>query len=69
MQQALLLGALGYGLAYGIGLWVFPLFPGAWPSPARIWCSLRLLFSRSPSSPASLGIWKAMSIQPNEILS
>lgn len=69
LQQALILGALGYGLAYLFGLWIFPHFPRrvAITNANLIHLAFIVLFISFASS--LLGIWKAMRIQPNEILS
>jgi putative ABC transport system permease protein len=68
VQQALLMGTLGYGLAWWLGQYAFPRFP-------------RLVLIEKPdllmlagivlviSVLASLlGIWKAMSVEPNKVL-
>ena len=69
MQQAILLGALGYGLAYCIGLWVFPLFPRRVAITSENLIQLALIVTAISVISSLLGIWKAMRIQPNEILS
>jgi putative ABC transport system permease protein len=69
LQQALLLGALGYGLAYAIGLWVFPLFPRRVAITGENLVQLALIVAAISVIASLLGIWKAMTIQPNEILS
>ena len=69
VQQALLLGAMGYGLAYGIGLWVFPLFPRRVAITDENLVQLATIVLAISILSSLLGIWKAMSIQPNEILS
>jgi putative ABC transport system permease protein len=69
LQQALLLGALGYGLAYGIGLWVFPHFPRRVAITHANLVQLAFAVLAISLLSSLLGIWKAMSVQPNEILS
>jgi putative ABC transport system permease protein len=69
LQQALLLGALGYGLAYCIGLWVFPFFPRRVSITGENLVQLALIVLAISVLSSLLGIWKAMSVQPNEILS
>jgi len=69
VQQALLLGALGYGVAYGIGLWVFPFFPRRVAITGENLVQLAVIVLIISVLSSFLGIWKAMSIQPNEILS
>ena len=69
LQQALLLGALGYAIAYGLGQWAFPRFP------RRVVIVQEHLFLLAGvvvviSVLASvLGVHKAMRVQPNEVLS
>ncbi|MBW1785108.1 MAG: ABC transporter permease [Deltaproteobacteria bacterium] len=69
LQQAFLLGAMGYGVAYLIGQKVFPQFPrrvilmnGDLALLAFIVLVISLLSS-------VLGIWKALRINPNDVLS
>jgi putative ABC transport system permease protein len=69
LQQALLLGTLGYGLAYWIGLWVFPYFPRRVAITTENLVQLALIVLAISVLSSLLGIWKAMSVQPNEILS
>lgn len=69
LQQALLLGALGYGLAWCIGLWVFPLFPRRVAITSENLVQLAIIVAAISVVSSFLGIWKAMSVQPNEILS
>jgi putative ABC transport system permease protein len=68
LQEALLLGALGYGLAYGIGLWVYPYFPRRVAITNTILVQLALVVLGISVVSSLLGIWKAMSVQPNEVL-
>jgi putative ABC transport system permease protein len=69
LQQALLLGALGYALAYGIGLWLFPLFPRRVSITNENLVQLAFIVFAISVTSSLLGIWKAMTIQPNEIIS
>jgi putative ABC transport system permease protein len=69
LQQALLLGAVGYGLAYCIGLWIFPYFPRRVAITSENLLQLALIVLAISVFSSLLGIWKAMSVQPNEILS
>ena len=69
LQEALLLGALGYGLAYSVGLWVFPYFPRRVAITDTILVQLALVVLAISVISSLLGIWKAMSVQPNEVLS
>lgn len=69
LQQALLLGSIGYVLAYYLGMMLFPLFPRRViiTSEGMLYLAgIVLLISISSSA---LGVWKAMKIQPNEALS
>jgi len=68
LQEALLLGALGYGLAYGIGLWVYPYFPRRVAITNTILVQLAVIVVAISIISSLLGIWKAMSVQPNEVL-
>jgi putative ABC transport system permease protein len=69
LQQALLLGALGYGIAYGLGRWLFPFFPRRVMIISEdLWivAGIVLLISILASL---LGIWKALRVEPNKVLS
>ncbi len=69
MQQALLLGALGYGIAYLTGSWLFPHFPRrVLIAPADLWVLAGVVVALSVVA-SLLGVWKAMSVEPNEVLS
>jgi putative ABC transport system permease protein len=68
LQEAILLGVLGYGLAYGIGLWVYPYFPRRVSITNTILAQLALVVLAISLVSSLLGIWKAMSVQPNEVL-
>lgn len=68
MQQALLLGVLGYGIASYIGQWLFPWFP------RRVmitfddrWILAGIVLAISVLG-SLLGVWKAMRVEPNKIL-
>jgi putative ABC transport system permease protein len=68
LQEALLLGTLGYGLAYCVGLWVYPFFPRRVAITNTILVQLALIVLAISIISSLLGIWKAMSVQPNEVL-
>jgi putative ABC transport system permease protein len=69
LQQALLLGALGYGIAYYIGQWLYPLFPRrVMITPEDLWILAGIVLAISVLA-SLLGIWKAMSVEPNKVLS
>jgi putative ABC transport system permease protein len=69
MQQALMLGVLGFGIAYLIGQKVFPMFPRrVILTPADLLQLAVIVLVISVAS-SLLGIWKAMRVSPNEALS
>ncbi len=69
LQQAILLGALGFGLAWYLGGWVFPRFPRrVLIAPEDLW-GLALVVTAISILASLLGIWKAMRIEPNKVLS
>lgn len=69
LQQALLLGGLSYGVAYYIGQWVFPLFPRAVVITSEdLWLLAGIVAGISVLA-SLLGIAKALSVEPNEVLS
>ncbi|MCS7470074.1 ABC transporter permease [Stieleria sp. ICT_E10.1] len=69
LQQALLLGAFGFAIAYLVGQKVFPMFPRRVlvTQPDLIQLAAIVLGISILSS--VLGIWKALRISPNEALS
>ena len=68
LQQALLLGAVGYGIAYGVGQWVFPVFPRrVLILNQDLWMLAGIVLGISVLA-SLLGIWRAMKIQPNEVI-
>lgn len=69
LQQALLLGALGYGIAWAVGGWVFPRFPRrVLIAPEDLW-GLAVVVAFISVLASLLGIWKAMRVEPNKVLS
>ncbi|OHB56653.1 MAG: ABC transporter permease [Planctomycetes bacterium GWF2_42_9] len=69
LQQAVLLGTLGYGLAYCIGHWIFPYFPRKVVLiPDDLWVLAGIVVLISIVS-SVVGIAKALSVEPNEVLS
>jgi putative ABC transport system permease protein len=69
LQQALLLGAIGYVIAYAVGLFVFPRFPRrVIVVEADLYMLAGVVVGISVVASA-LGIWRAMQVQPNEVLS
>ena len=69
LQQALLLGLLGYGVAYLVGQWLFPMFPRRVVLTEADLLQLALVVVVISAASSALGIWKAMRISPNEVLS
>lgn len=69
LQQALLLGAFGYGLAYLVGQKVFPHFPRRVILTNEDLFQLAVIVLIISVLSSLLGIWKAMRVAPNEALS
>ncbi len=69
LQQALLLGGLGYFLAYHFGELIFPHFPRRVIIVHEDLFRLGIIVIVISVLSSLLGIWKAMKIQPNEVLS
>jgi putative ABC transport system permease protein len=68
MQQALLLGVIGYVIAYFVGLWLFPLFPRrVLVAPPDLVALAAVVMGISVMS-SLLGIWKALRVEPNKVL-
>jgi putative ABC transport system permease protein len=69
LQQALILGAVGYGLAFFLGGLLFPLFPRrvVLTTESLAWLAGIVLVISLLSS--LLGIWKAMRVDASEVLS
>lgn len=69
LQQALLLGFGGYGIAYLMGQQLFPLFPRRVIITGEdLWQLAYIVLGISIAS-SMLGIWKALRVTPNEALS
>jgi putative ABC transport system permease protein len=69
LQQALLMGAFGYGLAWWMGRYAFPHFPRlVLIEPADL-VSLAMIVVVISTLASMLGIWKAMNVEPNTVLS
>jgi len=69
LQQAFLLGAMGYAIAYLIGQKVFPEFPRRVILLNNDLILLAVIVLGISLLSSLLGIWKAMRINPNEVLS
>jgi putative ABC transport system permease protein len=69
LQQALLLGGMGFGIAYLLGQRVFPVFPRRVIITQEDVGQLALIVLGISVASSLLGIWKAMQVSPNEALS
>ena len=69
LQQALLIGALGYGLAYWLGTFAFPKFPRLVVIETTDLVQLALIVLGISVLASLLGIVKAMRVEPNKVLS
>lgn len=68
LQQALVLGVLGFAIAYALGTRVFPLFPRRVILTSEDLWQLGFIVLAISAGSSVLGIWKAMSVSPNEAL-
>jgi len=69
LQQALVLGGVGFGIAYFLGQQLFPLFPRrVIVTNEDLWQLAGIVLAISIAS-SLLGIWKALRVQPSEALS
>jgi len=69
LQEALLIGALAYGLAAWLGQFVFPKFPRLVVIETRDLVALAGVVLGISVLSSLLGIWKAMRVEPNKVLS
>ncbi len=69
LQQALLIGALGFGLAYWLGTFAFPKFPRLVVIEMPDLLQLAAIVIGISVASSLLGIWKAMRVEPNKVLS
>ncbi|MEQ1854585.1 MAG: ABC transporter permease [Chthoniobacteraceae bacterium] len=69
LQQALLMGAFGYALAWWIGQYAFPRFPRLVLIDPSDLASLAAIVVVISTLASLLGIWKAMRVEPNTVLS
>lgn len=69
LQQALLIGVLGYGLAYWLGTFAFPRFPRLAVIETPDLLQLAIIVVGISILASLLGIWKAMRVEPNKVLS
>lgn len=68
LQQALVLGGLGYGIAYLVGQKLFPYFPRRVVLTDQDLLQLAAIVLGISVLSSFLGIWKAMRVEPNEAL-
>lgn len=68
LQQALMLGVLGYAIAYTAGTWLFPAFPRRVVLTDGDLLQLGLVVLVISVLSSLLGISKAMKVQPNNVL-
>ena len=68
LQQALILGVLGYGIAYVIGLQLFPAFPRRVVLAENDLVQLAGIVLGISLLSSGLGIWKASRVKPNQAL-
>jgi putative ABC transport system permease protein len=69
LQQALLMGAVGYLIAWGLGRLAFPHFPRLVIIERADLVSLAVIVTGISTAASLLGIWKAMRVEPNTVLS
>jgi len=69
LQQALLMGALGYGLAYWLGTYAFPRFPRLVVIETPDLLQLAGIVLVISVTASLLGIAKALRVEPNKVLS
>jgi putative ABC transport system permease protein len=68
LQQALLMGALGYALAWWLGQYAFPRFPRLVRIENADLLMLAGIVLAISVVASLLGIWKAMGVEPNKVL-
>ena len=68
LQQAIMLGGIGYGIAYLVGQKLFPYFPRRVVLNDQDLLQLAVIVLGISVLSSFLGIWKAMRVSPNEAL-
>ena len=68
LQQALLMGGLGYLIAYAAGTQLFPLFPRRVVLTDTDLTQLAVVVLVISLLSSLLGIWKALRVEPNDVL-
>jgi len=69
MQQAIMLGCIGFCIAYLLGQWIFPYFPRRVVLVREDLYSLAAIVLVISVLASLLGIWRAMRADPSEVLS
>jgi putative ABC transport system permease protein len=69
MQQAILLGGIGFCIAYLLGQWIFPYFPRRVVLVRSDLYILVLIVFVISILASLLGIWRAIRADPSEVLS
>lgn len=67
-QQALLMGAVGYGLAWWLGQFAFPHFPRLVVIESADLIQLAFIVAGISMLASLLGIWKALNVEANTVL-
>lgn len=68
LQQALLMGALGYALAWWLGQYLFPYFPRRVMLETPDLIKLAAITVAISVLASLMGIWKALHVEPNTVL-
>ena len=68
LQQALLMGACGFGIAWCLGFYLFPYFPRRVLIEPPDLVSLGIIVILCSTLASLLGIWKALRVEPNTVL-
>lgn len=68
LQQALLLGGLGYMVAYTVGMQLFPKFPRRVVLTNEDLIQLAIVVFVISILSSLMGIWKALKVEPNDVL-
>ena len=69
LQQALVLGVVGYAIAYAVGQRIFPMFPRRVILVNSDLVQLAVVVLAISVLSSFLGIWKAIRVSPNEAIS
>ena len=69
LQQSLLMGVFGYAMAWCLGQYAFPHFPRLVVIEPSDLFSLAVIVVIISTLASLLGIWKAMNVEPNTVLS